>query len=80
MKLERFQLIQGYRFNLTFDNGQTFDVDLKNLIHRYVSVEDLSTARIDSEWGCLEFHDGKVDIEPKTLYRYVIENCLRHAA
>ena len=45
-------------------------MDLKTLIGSHVALEALNTARIDTEWGCLEFKNGSVDIEPKTLYRY----------
>ena len=42
----------------------------ENLIGHHVSLEALNTARIDPEWGYLEFNDGKVDIEPKTLCQF----------
>lgn len=71
MKLTHFQHQEAYRFVLTFENGEVKEADLQNLISQYVAVDSLSTARIDAEWGCLEFLNGRVDIEPKTLYRYV---------
>ncbi|MGZ5053887.1 MAG: DUF2442 domain-containing protein, partial [Methylobacter sp.] len=61
----------GYRFLLTFENGEVKEADLADLIGQHVSLDALNTARIDPEWGCLEFNNGWVDIEPKTLYRYV---------
>jgi hypothetical protein len=40
------------------------------LVGQHVSHDALNTPRIDPEWGCLEFNDGQVDVEPKTLYRF----------
>jgi len=70
MKLKNFEQQDGYRFKLFFENGEVKEVDLKTLIGSHVALEALNTARIDTEWGCLEFKNGSVDIEPKTLYRY----------
>ncbi|MCX7074892.1 MAG: DUF2442 domain-containing protein [Methylococcales bacterium] len=70
MKLKSFTQQDGYRFTLIFENGEIKDADLKNLIGSHVELEALKTARIDSEWGCFEFKNGCVDVEPKTLYRY----------
>ncbi|MGZ5007841.1 MAG: DUF2442 domain-containing protein [Methylobacter sp.] len=72
MKLKHFEHCDGYLFLLTFENGEVKGADLTDLIGQYVSLDTLNTARIDPEWGCLEFNEGKVDIEPKTLYRYVM--------
>jgi len=44
------------------------------LIGHYVALDALNSARIDTEWGCLEFNDGKIDIEPKTLYEFATAN------
>lgn len=74
MKLVNFKKLQDYWFVLTFENGETKDIDLAPLIAKHVSLENLQTARINSEWGCLEFNDGLVDIEPKTLYRFAMQN------
>jgi len=70
MKLRSFQQEQGYRYRLTFESGEVISVDLRELIATHVSEEQLQTAHLDSEWGCLEFKDGQVDIEPRTLYRF----------
>lgn len=70
MKLKHFEHHDAYRFLLTFENGETRDVDLLNLVGQHVTEDLLHTARIDPEWGCLEFLNGSVDVEPKTLYRY----------
>ncbi len=70
MKLKHFEQQSGYRFKLIFENGEIKEMDLQNLIGKYVELAELNTARIDSEWGCLEFKNGRVDIEPKTLYRF----------
>lgn len=80
MKLKRFQHLDGYSFELAFENGQTFKVNLEDLIGQYVSPDELRTARIDPEWGCLEFKDGAADIEPKTLYQFATKNTIQHAA
>ncbi|TAL54637.1 MAG: DUF2442 domain-containing protein [Methylovulum sp.] len=71
MKLKYIKHRDAYRFLLVFENGETQEADLKELIGDYVSVEALNTAHIDADWGCLEFNDGRVDIEPKTLYQFV---------
>jgi hypothetical protein len=70
MKLKSFTTQQDYVFTFTFENGETKETNLKELIGKYVSKNELNTARIDSEWGCLEFKNGCVDIEPKTLYTF----------
>jgi len=70
MKLRSFQQEQGYRYRLTFESGEVISVDLRELIATHVSEEQLQTAHLDSEWDCLEFKDGQVDIEPRTLYRF----------
>jgi Protein of unknown function (DUF2442) len=70
MKLIDFKHQQDYLFTLTFENGESELVDLKALIEKYVSLNELNTAQLNSEWGCLEFNHGMVDIDPKTLYRY----------
>jgi hypothetical protein len=70
MKLKNFEQKNGYQFRLFFENGDVKETDLENLIGQYVDLADLKTARIDTNWGCLEFKNGVVDIEPKTLYRY----------
>lgn len=74
MKLKSFQQQNGYVFLLTFENGKTQKTDLTELISNHVNLNDLKTARINPEWKCLEFKNGMVDIEPKTLYHYAIKN------
>lgn len=64
MKLKNFTQKEGYKFQLVFENGEIKETDLKNLIGHHVSLDDVKTARIDSEWGC-----GVIDITPKTLYK-----------
>ena len=80
MKLKHFEQQEAYRFVLTFENDYTQETDLQGLIGKYVNVDSLNTAQINPEWGCLEFLNGKVDIEPKTLYRYAIDFIGQHAA
>ena len=72
MKLKHFEHIDAYRYLLIFENDEQKDVDLIDLIGIHVSLEQLNTAHIDPEWGCLEFNAGFVDIEPKTLYQFVM--------
>jgi hypothetical protein len=80
MKLKYFEHYEGYLFLLTFENGEVREADLIDLIGLHVSVDALNTARIDPEWGCLEFNGGKVDIEPKTLYRFATDNRYQEVA
>jgi len=70
MKLINFTHKSDYKFILFFANGKSKETDLKELIEKYVSTEQLKTAQLNTEWGCLEFNDGRVDIEPNTLYNY----------
>ncbi len=74
MKLTNFIHQEDYRFTLFLKNGQSKEVDLKDLIEKHVSFNELETAQINAEWGCLEFNDSRVDIEPKTLYHYAYKN------
>lgn len=62
----------GFTFSLTFVNGESVDVNLKPLIGEHVAEKDLPSARIDPDWGCLEFCSGAVDVAPETLYCYAI--------
>ena len=81
MKLIKFTHQAGYQFTLFFENGENKASNLKELIGKHVSIEQIKTAQINPEWGCLEFNEGKVDIEPKTLYKYACHiNNLSEAA
>lgn len=71
MKLKEVQNISGYQFLFVFENGEHKEVDIEPLISKYVSKDETKTAHVDEEWGCLEFKNGSVDIEPKTLYAFV---------
>ncbi len=71
MKLKEIQHKKDYEFLITFSNEEKIKVDLKELISSYVKPQEAITAHINQEWGCLEFNNGTVDIEPKTLYNYV---------
>ncbi len=73
MKLQNFQN-NGFEFSLLFANDDNIIVNLRDLIGEYVSESDLSTAVIDAEWGCIEFCNGSIDIEPSTLYHYALKN------
>lgn len=81
MKLQSFKNT-GFDFSLIFANGDNVIVNLKSLIGEYVSENDLASAKVDSEWGCLEFCNGAVDIDPTTLYRYAINHgdCKQHGS
>ena len=70
MKLEKFEIVHDYIFDLYFEDGTHKKSNLENLIKSKVSKEELTTAHIDKEWGCLEFNNGNVDISPQTLYSY----------
>ncbi len=70
MKLSKFINQKGYIFILFFENGECKEIDLQGLIEKYVSPEEIKTAQINPQWGYLEFDQGKVDIEPKTLYKF----------
>ena len=77
MKLLKFENLGGYRFSLVFENGRFPDLDLKALIGEKVGLSDLDTARIDEDWGCLEFKGGSIDIEPETLHRFCQQQLTR---
>ena len=78
MKLVHFSYVEGFCFRLCFEDGSTFEADLSKLIKEHVCLEQLSSAKIDPDWGCLEFNEGKVDIEPKTLHRFAINQNKDH--
>lgn len=73
MKLIKITPKKDYIFTLFFENGESKESDLKELIEKHVSLQQLKTAQINSDWGCLEFNNGMVDIEPKTLYNYAYD-------
>lgn len=70
MKLKTFEQKQGFEFIFVFENGEQKYSDIKELVAHYLKPDDLQTAIINNEWGCLEFKGGAVDIEPNTLYKY----------
>ncbi|MBP7710594.1 MAG: DUF2442 domain-containing protein [Rickettsiales bacterium] len=70
MKLKEIKHQHDYEFLLTFANGETASVDLETLISPHVKPQEINTAQINQEWGCLEFKGGTVDVEPKTLYQF----------
>ena len=80
MKVKCFEQIDAYRFLILFENGENKEVDLFNLIAKHISLEQLNTARIDTDWSCLEFNDGQVDKEPKTLYQFALNNYYQDVA
>ncbi len=74
MKLVNFQNLGNYNFIFKFENGETKQANLYDLIHSKVLPTELNTANIDKDWGCLEFKNGFVDIEPNTLYKFIKNN------
>ncbi|MEA1919635.1 MAG: DUF2442 domain-containing protein [Campylobacterota bacterium] len=73
MELNAFSNIDQYIFEFDFEDGTHKIVDIAPLVQSKVSLEDIKSAHIDSEWGCLEFNDGMIDIDPKTLYSFVLK-------
>jgi len=43
---------------------------LQKSINKGAPDEHWQCNSFSSDWGCLEFNDGKVDIEAKTFYNY----------
>jgi hypothetical protein len=72
MKLIDFSHQKDLIFKLSFENGEIIQTDLSILLIKYIQVIQIDTAKIDTNWGCLEFNDGMIDIEPKTLYHYAM--------
>ena len=70
MKLSSFDYLGGYKFRFQFENGDIKEADLKELISSKVSDNELASAKINPDWKCLEFNNGMVDIEPKTLFHF----------
>ena len=73
MKLQSFKNIDRFIFELNFTNGLHKKVDLEPLIQSKVTLENLKSAHLDRDWGCLEFNDGMVDIDPETLYNFSLK-------
>jgi hypothetical protein len=76
MKLKTFKQKCGYEFIFIFENGEQKHSDIKGLVAQYLKPDELQTATINHEWGCLEFKNGTVDIEPHTLYKYCVAHNL----
>lgn len=72
MKLKTFEQKHDYEFLFIFENGEQKQSNIKELVAKYLQPDELNTAKINEEWGCLEFKDGAVDIEPNTLYKYCV--------
>ena len=70
MKLKQIKHDHNYQFFLTCTNQEMAKVDLEQLIAKYVNSEEIKTARVNQEWGCLEFKNGAFDIKPKTLDKF----------
>ena len=74
MKLKDFKRLHDYVFYFTFENGEDGEVNLKELVSSHVNLSELDSAFLNKEWGCLEFKNHTVDIEPKTLYKFFLKN------
>jgi len=74
MRLIKYKNLDNYKFYFEFSNRDSGEVNIKNLIGKYIAKDELSTANLNEEWGCLEFKKGLVDIEPKTLYKFFNTN------
>jgi hypothetical protein len=70
MKLKKFEQKDGFEFVFIFENDERKEADIESLVAKYLKPDELGTAAINDEWGCLEFKGGAVDIEPRTLYKY----------
>jgi hypothetical protein len=70
MKLKAFEQKNRFEFLFIFENGERKQTYIEALVAKYLKPDELNTAAINDEWGCLEFKDGAVDIEPNTLYKY----------
>ena len=67
-----FFLHRRFCLRLRFEDGSNLETDLSKLIKEHVCLEQLSSAKIAPDWGCPEFNEGRVDIEPKTLHCFAI--------
>jgi hypothetical protein len=81
MKLVEFSYLESHCFQLSFEDGSVLEADLSELLRKHLPLNQIHSARIDPDWGCLEFNEGRVDITPQTLLRFVINqkqsgNCL----
>lgn len=63
----------GYKIELTFDNGKCGVVDLssyskrRGVFERFRDIEFFRSFKVNKELGVLEWSDG-LDIAPETLY------------
>ena len=57
MKLKKLINKGDFEFVLEFENHQLFEINLKELISEKIKKRELQTAKIDEEWGCLEFNE-----------------------
>lgn len=70
MKLLKFENLGKYNFSFKFEDGSLHNSNIEQLVKNKINEFELKTAQINSEWGCLEFKTGLIDIEPKTLYNF----------
>ena len=74
MKLQNIQRLNNFIFKLEFINGEIMEVNLASLVKDKVNKIDPTTAKINADWQCLEFNNGSIDIEPKTLFEFSKNN------
>lgn len=70
MRLIKYKNLNNYKFYLEFENQISGEVNLEKLISKHLSLVELASVNLNKKRGCLEFKDGMVDIEPKTLYKF----------
>jgi hypothetical protein len=71
--LVEIKYIEGYKLELTFENGKKGTVDFQNYVNkggvfnRFTDIEYFKSAYVDKEIGVLCWPDG-LDIAPETIY------------
>lgn len=71
--LVKAQYVEGYKIDLTFDDGTTAVVDFTPFVNqdgvfeKLRSIEYFKTFKINRELGVITW-DNEIDIAPETLY------------
>lgn len=73
-KLVSARHLEHYLFFLEFSGGKRLGCDLSPLLAAHLKESDLDSMKVDPDWGCLEFLDGQVDIDPRTLFRWACDH------
>ena len=72
ISVEKANYIHDYRLHLTFNTGESGEVDLRDLIFKYNAaqplrdIEGFKTFKLD-EWSTVVWDCG-FDVSPETLY------------